>query len=54
MMKEAPINFAPAVAHKPIGPCAKTARIPDPNICRFCAAESGRCDIGEEDNLFVG
>lgn len=27
MMKEAPINFAPAVAHNPIGPCAKTTTV---------------------------
>ena len=27
MMNEAPINFAPAVAHKPMGPCAKTATV---------------------------
>ena len=27
MMNEAPISFAPAVAHKPIGPCAKTTTV---------------------------
>ena len=27
MMNEAPMSFAPAVAHKPIGPCAKTATV---------------------------
>ena len=27
MMNEAPINFAPAVAHKPMGPCAKTTTV---------------------------
>src|SRR5262245_37760230 len=27
MMSEAPFNFAPSVAHNPIGPCANTATL---------------------------
>jgi hypothetical protein len=53
-MNEAPINFAPAVAQANRSLRKNGHRIPDPNICRFGAAESGRRDIGEEDNLFVG
>ena len=55
MTSEAPISLAPAVAHRPIGPCAKTTTASP--ICTppdSGAAEAGRGDVGEEHDLLVG
>ena len=55
MMNEAPINFAPAVAHKTDRSLRKNRnRIADVNVRRFRAAESSRSDVREQHHLFVG
>ncbi len=54
MINDAPISFAPAVAHNPIGPCANTTTVsPIRMLAGFGAAESGRGDVGQEHDLLV-
>ena len=54
MMNEAPINFAPAVAQRPIGPCAKTTTVsPMRMFADSEPLESRRSDVGERDDLFI-
>ena len=43
MMRVAPFSFAPAVAHRPIGPCANTATVSPILICAAFRAAEARC-----------
>ena len=52
IMTAAPINFAPAVAQSPIGPCAKTTTV-SPMRMSDGAAQTGRCDVREQNYLLV-
>ena len=54
MMNDAPINFAPAVAQSPIGPCAKTTTVsPISMFADSAPLNPVERDIGEQHNLFV-
>ena len=49
------MSFAPAVAHRPIGPWAKTTTVsPILTLARLGAREAGRRDVGQQDDLLVG
>ena len=55
MMRVAPLSFAPAVAHRPIGPCANTATVsPILIAAAFRAAETRAHDVGAHQHLLVG
>ena len=55
MIVVAPISLAPAVAHRPIGPCAKTATVsPIRIVAALRAGEAGRHDVGAHQHLLVG
>ena len=55
MMVVAPMSLAPAVAHRPIGPCANTATVsPMRTPAALGPAEAGRHDVGAHQHLLVG
>ena len=55
MMSAAPRNFAPSVAHRPIGPCAKTATLSPTRTFPLSAPDRpGREDVRHQHDLFVG
>jgi hypothetical protein len=54
MIVVAPISFAPAVAHRPIGPCAKTATVSPIRMPPLSAGEAGGHDVRTHQHLLVG
>ena len=54
MMSEAPFSFAPSVAHRPIGPCAKTATASPTLMLPLSApGQAGREDVRAQQDVFV-
>jgi len=53
MIRLAPLGFALAVAHNPIGPCAMITTVADPYAAVFSSAESRSHDVRTHQHLFV-
>ncbi len=54
MIVVAPMSFAPTVAQRPIGPCAKTATVvADADTAALRAREARRHDVGAHQHFLI-
>ena len=55
MMSDAPLSFAPSVAHRPIGPWREHGDgVTDLDVAAFGAGQTGREDVRAQQHGFVG